>query len=95
MATASTGPVALIAGDLVAHTEALATLMEHPARDTGALVTADGEGAGSLRPPVRIEGGRVVAASTSFHDVRRAQRHLQGRAPCRREPTSGISPRPR
>ncbi|AWS40839.1 CDP-alcohol phosphatidyltransferase family protein [Streptosporangium sp. 'caverna'] len=69
VATASTGPVALIAGDLVAHTEALATLLEHPARDTGALVTADGEGAGSLCPPVRIEGGRVVAASTSFHDV--------------------------
>ncbi|MFC7644972.1 hypothetical protein ACFQX6_33135 [Streptosporangium lutulentum] len=68
-AIASTGPMALIAGDLVAHTEALAALLGHPARDTGALVATGGEDAGPLRPPVRIEGGRVVAAGTSFHDV--------------------------
>ncbi|MDP9862808.1 MULTISPECIES: CDP-alcohol phosphatidyltransferase family protein [Streptosporangium] len=69
VARGATGPVAVVAGDLVAHTEALAMLLEHPARDTGALVATGGEGPGPLRPPVRVEGGRVVAAGTSFHGV--------------------------
>ena len=60
-------------------------LLEHPARDTGALVTADGDGPpGSLRPPVRIEGGRVVAAGSSFHDVAEPNGTFSGRAPGRR-----------
>ncbi|MET8332392.1 CDP-alcohol phosphatidyltransferase family protein [Streptosporangium canum] len=69
VARTATAPVAVVAGDLVAHTEALALLLEHPARDTGALVITGGEDSGPSRPPVRVGGGRVVAAGTSFHDV--------------------------
>ncbi|MFI0417955.1 CDP-alcohol phosphatidyltransferase family protein [Spongiactinospora sp. 9N601] len=69
VARASSGPVAVLPGDLVAHREALAMLLEHPARDTAALVAADGGDGGPLRPPVRVERGRVAAAGSSYHRV--------------------------
>ncbi|MEU4536154.1 CDP-alcohol phosphatidyltransferase family protein [Streptosporangium sp. NPDC023825] len=75
VARSSIGPVLVVAGDLVAHTEALAMLVEHPARDTGALVGEAGRvdqvGAapGPARPPVRTDGRSVVAAGTSFHEA--------------------------
>ncbi|WP_406318534.1 CDP-alcohol phosphatidyltransferase family protein [Streptosporangium sp. NBC_01639] len=78
VARTATGPVAVIAGDLVAHTEALAMLLAHPAHDTGAVVTTDGEGAGPLRPPVRIEGGRVAAAGSTFHGIADANGTFRG-----------------
>ncbi|MGW0589157.1 CDP-alcohol phosphatidyltransferase family protein [Streptosporangium sp. NPDC002607] len=79
VARSSIGPVLLVAGDLVAHTEALAMLTEHPARDTRALVS-EGERAapGPSRPPVRIDGGNVVAAGTSFHEVGEADGTFRG-----------------
>lgn len=61
-------PVILLPGDLVAHTEALALLAEHPARDTAALVAPD-RSPGPMRPPVRLHGGKVAAAGSSFHTV--------------------------
>ncbi|GLW05392.1 hypothetical protein Misp01_05220 [Microtetraspora sp. NBRC 13810] len=70
-AAAASGPVAVLPGDIVAHTDALAALLDHPARDTGALV-AVGEPAGPLRPPVRAQDGRVAEAGTSFHRVTEA-----------------------
>ncbi|MEV7012357.1 CDP-alcohol phosphatidyltransferase family protein [Streptosporangium sp. NPDC051022] len=69
IARTATGPVAVTAGDLVAHTEALALLLERAGRRTGALVVKGGEEPGPLRPPARIERGLLVAAGTSFHDV--------------------------
>ncbi|MEW9527094.1 CDP-alcohol phosphatidyltransferase family protein [Microbispora sp. NPDC049125] len=66
-ARASTSAVAVLAADVVAHTEALATLFEHPSRPTGAVVA--GGDPGPLRPPVRTEWGRVVSAGNSFHEV--------------------------
>ncbi|WP_275410590.1 CDP-alcohol phosphatidyltransferase family protein [Microbispora corallina] len=67
VARAATSPVAVLAADVVAHTEALAGLLEHPSRPTGAVV---GNGDPSpLRPPVRTEWGRVVSAGNSFHEV--------------------------
>ncbi|MGW4423652.1 CDP-alcohol phosphatidyltransferase family protein [Streptosporangium sp. NPDC004631] len=69
VARTATGPVAVVAGDLVAHTEALALLLEHPGRGTGALVAKGGGESGPLRPPVRVERGLVAAAGTSFQDV--------------------------
>jgi phosphatidylglycerophosphate synthase len=68
VARASSGPVAVLPGDLVAHTEALALLLEHPSYGTAAL-TGPREGAGPLRPPVRVERGRVAAAGNVFHEV--------------------------
>ncbi|MGW5680489.1 CDP-alcohol phosphatidyltransferase family protein [Nonomuraea sp. NPDC003754] len=72
-----TGPVVLLTADLVAHTEALALLMEHPARGTGALVSSDAT-VGPLRPPVRTAGNRVVAAGSSFHTVPDANATFRG-----------------
>ncbi|MEV8633762.1 CDP-alcohol phosphatidyltransferase family protein [Streptosporangium sp. NPDC051023] len=69
VARTATGPVAVVAGDLVAHTEALALLLERSDRGTGALVVKGGADPGPLRPPVRIDRGLLVAAGTSFHDV--------------------------
>ncbi|MBB4705901.1 CDP-alcohol phosphatidyltransferase family protein [Sphaerisporangium siamense] len=69
LARSGTGPLAVLPGDLVAHTEALALLLADPAHGTGALVTpgyADGDPA---LPPVRYERGRIVAAGNSFHTV--------------------------
>ncbi|MBB2909671.1 phosphatidylglycerophosphate synthase [Streptosporangium becharense] len=76
-ARAAAGPVAVVAGDLVAHTEALAVLLAHPARDSAALVGAAGD-AGPGCPPVRVEGGCVVAAGTSFHQVEEADATFRG-----------------
>ncbi|MFC5815409.1 CDP-alcohol phosphatidyltransferase family protein [Nonomuraea harbinensis] len=77
LARVASGPVALLPGDLVAHTEALAVLLEHPARDTRALV--DGEAAaGPTRPPLRVEGGRITAAGSSFHTVPEANAAFAG-----------------
>ncbi|WP_274386400.1 CDP-alcohol phosphatidyltransferase family protein [Streptosporangium soli] len=69
VARAAGGPVAVIPGDLVAHTEALASVLAHPARGTSALVSDVGEPAGPLHPPVRAEGGMIASAGSSFHDV--------------------------
>ncbi|WP_214408716.1 CDP-alcohol phosphatidyltransferase family protein [Sphaerisporangium fuscum] len=66
-ARAGGGPLAVVPGDLVAHTEAFALLLADPARGTGALVSP---GQGPLAAPaVRTERGRVVAAGNSFHTV--------------------------
>ncbi|MEU7897098.1 CDP-alcohol phosphatidyltransferase family protein [Nonomuraea sp. NPDC049152] len=72
-----TGAVVLLPADLIAHTEALAVLMEHPARGTGALVSSDAM-VGPLRPPVRIQHARVVAAGSSFHVVPEANATFRG-----------------
>ncbi|WP_329425853.1 CDP-alcohol phosphatidyltransferase family protein [Streptosporangium sp. NBC_01495] len=69
VARSSVGPVLVVAGDLVAHTEALAMLVEHPARDTVALVSEGGDDPGPTRPPVRTDSRSVVAAGTSFHEA--------------------------
>lgn len=77
VARAAAGTLVLLPGDLVAHTEALAQLLEHPARGSAALVSHDPEG-GPLRPPVRVEGGRVVAAGSSYHTVPEANGTFRG-----------------
>ncbi|SDG65746.1 CDP-alcohol phosphatidyltransferase [Sinosporangium album] len=68
-AKTASGPVLIVAGDLVAHTGALAVLLRHPARSTAALVALDPTAPGPLRPAVRVEGGHVVSAGSSFHRV--------------------------
>ncbi|GGS90898.1 hypothetical protein GCM10010156_56520 [Planobispora rosea] len=78
VARGSAGPVAVLAGDLVAHTEALAELLDHPARGTGAIVATGGAPEGPLRPPVRVEDGRVVSAGSSFHQVTGANGTFRG-----------------
>ncbi|TMR15859.1 CDP-alcohol phosphatidyltransferase family protein [Nonomuraea turkmeniaca] len=77
IARISTGALAVLPADLVAHTEALALLLEHPAHATGALVFPDAI-AGPMRPPVRVEGGKVVAAGSSFHVVPEANATFRG-----------------
>ncbi|WP_275888296.1 CDP-alcohol phosphatidyltransferase family protein [Nonomuraea lactucae] len=77
IARAATGTLVVLPGDLVAHTEALAQLLEHPARGSAALVSLDA-GGGPLCPPVRVEGGRVVAAGSSFHTVPDANATFRG-----------------
>ena len=77
IARAATGAVAVLPADLVAHTEALALLLEHPSRDTGALVSHDAAAA-PMRPPVRAEGGKIVAAGSSFHLVPEANATFRG-----------------
>ncbi|GAA4063408.1 CDP-alcohol phosphatidyltransferase family protein [Nonomuraea soli] len=62
------GPVVVLPADIVAHTESLALLLEHPSHDTAALVSPD-RPPGPLHPPVRLQGGRVAAAGSSFHTV--------------------------
>ncbi len=66
-ARASSGPIAVLYGDLVAHTEALAAVLDHPSRGSRALV-APGPAAPPL-PPVRTRKGRIAAAGNSFHRV--------------------------
>ncbi|SPL95278.1 putative transferase [[Actinomadura] parvosata subsp. kistnae] len=68
IARTTAGAVAVLTADLVIHTEALAMLLEHPAHGTAALISHDAS-EGPLRPPVRVEGGAVVAAGSSFHLV--------------------------
>lgn len=68
VARTATGPVAVLAGDLVAHTEALTLLLGHRGRGAAALVARGGEEPGPLRPPVRIEKGLVAAAGAPAHD---------------------------
>ncbi|MEV0202660.1 CDP-alcohol phosphatidyltransferase family protein [Nonomuraea sp. NPDC050691] len=77
LARGSTGPLVVLPADLVAHTDALGLLLQHPARGSAALVSSDAEG-GPLRPPVRLEGGRVVAAASSFHTVPQANATFRG-----------------
>jgi phosphatidylglycerophosphate synthase len=77
LARISSGPVVVLPADLVAHNEALALLLEHPARASGALISYDAAIA-PLRPPVRVEGGRVVAAGSSFHTVPEANATFRG-----------------
>jgi phosphatidylglycerophosphate synthase len=77
IARAASGAVVVIPADLVAHTEALALLLEHPARDTGALVSHDAAAA-PMRPPLRVAGGRIVAAGSSFHLVPEANATFRG-----------------
>ncbi|WP_219471854.1 CDP-alcohol phosphatidyltransferase family protein [Nonomuraea rhizosphaerae] len=71
------GAVVVLPADLVAHTEALALLLEHPARDTAALVSFEATAA-PMRPPVRVEGARVIAAGSSFHLVPEANATFRG-----------------
>ncbi|WP_281260247.1 CDP-alcohol phosphatidyltransferase family protein [Nonomuraea indica] len=77
IARAATGVVVVLPADLVVHTEALAQLLEHPARGSAALVSLDAAG-GPLRPPARVEGGRVVASGSSFHTVPEANATFRG-----------------
>ncbi|WP_254723830.1 CDP-alcohol phosphatidyltransferase family protein [Actinomadura luzonensis] len=77
IARTAVSAVALLPADLVAHTEALALLLEHPAHDTGALVSLEAT-PGPLRPPVRAEAGTVVAAGSSFHIVPEANATFRG-----------------
>ncbi|MEV0233256.1 CDP-alcohol phosphatidyltransferase family protein [Nonomuraea sp. NPDC050786] len=77
IARISAGTVAVLPADLVAHTEALALLLDHPARDSAALVSYDAAAA-PMRPPVRVEGGEIVAAGSSFHVVPEANATFRG-----------------
>lgn len=77
IARTTTGAVVVLPADLVAHTEALALLLEHPAHGTGALVAHD-VSASPMRPPVRVEGGKIVAAGSSFHLVPEANATFRG-----------------
>ncbi|GII90998.1 hypothetical protein Ssi02_12290 [Sinosporangium siamense] len=77
-AKSATGPVLIVAGDVVAHDEALSALVRHPARGTSALVALDTLGPGPLRPPVRVERGHVVSAGSSFHRVASANGTFRG-----------------
>ncbi|MFI7134599.1 CDP-alcohol phosphatidyltransferase family protein [Nonomuraea sp. NPDC050153] len=77
IARISSGAVAVLPADLVAHTEALALLLDHPARGSGALVSYDAAAA-PMRPPVRVEGGKIVAAGSSFHVVPEANATFRG-----------------
>ncbi|WP_283138510.1 CDP-alcohol phosphatidyltransferase family protein [Rhizohabitans arisaemae] len=70
------GPLVVVPGDVVAHDEALALLISHPARATGALVSY--ETPDTLHTPVRVEYGRIVAAGTSFHRVVEANAGFRG-----------------
>ncbi|WP_066373024.1 CDP-alcohol phosphatidyltransferase family protein [Herbidospora mongoliensis] len=74
VARAASAPLAIISGDVVAHTEAIAGLLEHPSRGTGALVGPPDPGAG----PVRAENDRVVAAGNSFHQLVEANASFLG-----------------
>ncbi|GAB1820348.1 CDP-alcohol phosphatidyltransferase family protein [Herbidospora sp. RD11066] len=74
VAGAASAPLAIISGDVVAHTEAIAGLLEHPARGTGALVGAEEPG----MSPVRAEGDRVIAAGNSFHQLVGANATFRG-----------------
>ncbi|GGL09384.1 CDP-alcohol phosphatidyltransferase family protein [Planomonospora parontospora] len=78
VAREAAGPVAVLAGDLVAHTESLAVLLGHPARDTGAVVAVEEDGDGPLHPPVRVEGGRVAAAGLPGRRVAGANGTFRG-----------------
>ncbi|GIH72271.1 hypothetical protein Mth01_45240 [Sphaerimonospora thailandensis] len=77
-ARTATSPVIVLVADVVAHTEALATLLAGPSRLTGAIVgplvgpMAEAGERSPLHPPVRTESGRVVSAGNSFHEVERA-----------------------
>ncbi|MGP3955497.1 CDP-alcohol phosphatidyltransferase family protein [Nonomuraea sp. 3N208] len=77
IARISAGAVAVLPADLVAHAEALALLLEHPAHDTGALIFPNAI-TGPMRPPVRVEGGKIVAAGSSFHVVPEANATFRG-----------------
>ncbi|MET7329238.1 CDP-alcohol phosphatidyltransferase family protein [Nonomuraea sp. NPDC005650] len=77
IARISSGAVAVLPADLVAHTEALALLLDHPARGSGALVSYEAAAA-PMRPPVRVEGGKIVAAGSSFHVVPEANATFRG-----------------
>ncbi len=77
IARVSSGAIAVVPADLVAHTESLALLLEHPAHDTRALVS-HGAAGGPMRPPVRMDGGRIVAAGSSFHTVPEANATFAG-----------------
>lgn len=66
-------PLILAAGDVVAHDEALAGLVAAPGDATGALVemigAADSDATNSVRPPARVEHGRIVSAASLYHWV--------------------------
>lgn len=66
VARAEPGPLVVLAGDLVAHGEALARIAEP--LDTAALV-GPAAGAGPLRAPVRVEDGELAASGNVFHEV--------------------------
>jgi len=77
-ARAGATAIAVLPGDLVAHTEALASIIDHPGRGTAALVARGGEAPDPLHPPVRVAEGRVVEAGSSFHRVVNANAVFRG-----------------
>ncbi|GGM87397.1 hypothetical protein GCM10010106_38340 [Thermopolyspora flexuosa] len=85
VARADPGPLLVLPGDLVAHTEAVARLVDLAGPETGALV-GPAAGAGPLRAPVRVEDGRVAAAGNAFHEVTAANATFAGALRvCRRD----------
>lgn len=74
VARAGSAPLAIISGDVVAHTQAIAGLLAYPGRGTGALVGPGGPGPS----PVRAEDDRVVAAGNSFHQLVGANATFRG-----------------
>ncbi|WP_262841473.1 CDP-alcohol phosphatidyltransferase family protein [Sphaerisporangium corydalis] len=58
IARAGAGPMAVLPGDLVAHTDALALLLADPARGTGALVAVGHDGGGPDTGVPGPDGGR-------------------------------------
>lgn len=77
VARADPGPLLVLPGDLVAHTEALARLADPAGPGTAALV-GPAAGAGPLRVPVRVEDGHVAAAGNAFHEVTAANATFAG-----------------
>lgn len=80
MARDAREPVAVCAGDVVAHREALAGLLAAPGDATGALVSV-GEPPDDTpddTPAVRIEHGRVISASSAYHRVTGANGMFRG-----------------
>jgi hypothetical protein len=74
IARAGDGPLVIAAGDVLAHREALATLLADPRLDTAILAA----GPGAAGPPLRTALGRVVAAGSAFHRVREPDARFAG-----------------
>ncbi len=60
IARAGTGPVAVLPGDLVAHTEALALLLADPGRGTGALISPGHDLPSNGGGPAQATGGGPI-----------------------------------
>ena len=77
VARVSSGAILVLPADLVAHTDALALVAAHPSHGTAALVSYD-PAAAPMRPAVRVTGGRIAAAGSSFHIVPEANATFRG-----------------